>query len=96
MRTWEKKKEKLIERMMEDYKIDQQQASDKYAELEAKPIDFINSYKKTKNFADEQAERIVLERLMGERERQPKFIRDMDENTAKIRQDIVDNAKLEN
>lgn len=34
MRAWEKKREKLTERMMEDYGIDQFQASDKYAELE--------------------------------------------------------------
>jgi hypothetical protein len=34
MRTWEKKKEKLLEKMMEDYGIDQFQASDKYMDLE--------------------------------------------------------------
>jgi hypothetical protein len=79
MRDREKKKEKLLERMMEDYKIDQQQATDKYAELEAKPIDFINNYKKSKNFAEEQAERIVLDRLIEERDKQPKFVRNMDE-----------------
>lgn len=91
MRDWEKKKEKLLERMMEDYKIDQQQATDKYAELEAKPIDFINNYKKSKNFAEEQAERIVLDRLIEERDKQPKFVRNMDEGTGIKRQEIINN-----
>lgn len=91
MRNWEKKKEKLIERMTEDYKIDQRQAIDKYAELEAKPIDFINNYKKSKNFAEEQAERIVLDRLIEERDKQPKFVRNMDEGTGIKRQEIINN-----
>lgn len=91
MRDWEKKKEKLLERMMEDYKIDQQQATDKYAELEAKPIDFINNYKKSKNFAEEQAERIVLDRLLEERSKQPKFVRKMDEGAGIKRQEIINN-----
>lgn len=91
MRDWEKKKEKLIERMTEDYKIDQQQATDKYAELEAKPIDFINNYKKSKNFAEEQAERIVLDRLIEERDKQPKFVRNMDEGAGIKRQEIINN-----
>jgi hypothetical protein len=36
MREWEKKKERLIEQMSEDYGIDQFEAADKYAELEQK------------------------------------------------------------
>lgn len=91
MRDREKKKEKLIERMTEDYKIDQRQAIDKYAELEAKPIDFINNYKKSKNFAEEQAERIVLDRLIEERDKQPKFVRNMDEGAGIKRQEIINN-----
>jgi hypothetical protein len=36
MKEWEKKKERLIEQMSEDYGIDQFEAADKYAELEQK------------------------------------------------------------
>jgi hypothetical protein len=36
MAQWEKKKEKLIEQMSEDYGIDQFEAADKYVELEQK------------------------------------------------------------
>ena len=94
MRKREKNKEKVIEQIMEDYNIDQQQAIDKYAELEAKPIDYINGYKKSKRFAEEQAERIVLDRIVQERESQPKFIRDMSEDMKTKRNEIMDDMEL--
>ena len=96
MREWEKKKERLLEKMMEDYNIDQEQALDKYAELEAKPIDYINSYKRSDSYKTESAEREILDSLMTEWGKQPKFVRDMNESLLQIRQDLLNNVELSN
>lgn len=96
MREWEKKKERLLEKMMEDYNIDQEQALDKYAELEAKPIDYINSYKRSDSYKTESAEREILDSLMTEWSKQPKFVRDMNESLLQIRQDLLNNVELSN
>ena len=96
MREWEKKKERLLEKMMEDYNIDQEQALDKYAELEAKPIDYINSYKRSDSYKTESAEREILDSLMTEWGKQPKFVRDMNESLLQIRQDLLNTVELSN
>lgn len=53
--------------MMERYggteELDQDRVDDKYAELEGKGIDYINGYKKSKRFQEDQAELNALEQL---------------------------------
>ena len=65
-RAWEKKKERIIKEIEEYYGIDQFQAQDKYIDLESKGIDYINEYKNSKRFQEDQAELQVLNQLKEE------------------------------
>ena len=65
-RVWEKKKERIIKEIEEYYGIDQFQAQDKYIDLESKGIDYINEYKNSKRFQEDQAELQVLNQLKEE------------------------------
>ena len=96
MKAWEKKKEKLIERMMEDYKIDQFEAQDKYLDLESKGYEYIRKYKRSDRYKEETAEREILDKLMEGWSKQPKFLRDMRDDQLSIRQELVDNVELNN
>ena len=94
MREWEAKKERLIEELWEKFWLDANGASDKYIELRDKPYSFIEEYKESPKFIDEQAERIVLDRLKAEWDKMPKFIKEMTEEQQKQRQDFIDKIKL--
>jgi hypothetical protein len=65
-------------------------------ELSQKSVDFANSYKKSTAYRTETAEREVLDRLMEGWSKQPKFVREMDDNQLKIRQDFLNNVELQN
>ena len=96
----EKERDALKVEMRERYAwqwvdLDQTRGDEKYAELEWKWIDYINNYKKSKQFRDQKAEEQVLNQLKNDRKKQPKFIRDMDDNMASKRDQIVNN-KLQN
>lgn len=75
---------------------DQARADDKYLELAGKGIDYINNYKKSKGFREEQAEKKVLEQLKEQRAKEPKFVRDMNDDTARSRQEFLDNTEPKN
>lgn len=66
----EEERDKLKVEMRERYGgtegLDQNRVEDKYAELESKPIDYINDYKKSKKFKEDQAELKVLDQLKQE------------------------------
>lgn len=57
-------------------------------------MQYIDEYKKSAQFIDEQAERIVLDRLMAEWEQMPRFIREMTEEQQNARQDFIDKIEL--
>ena len=87
----EEEKERLKEKMGEQYNDQsKERVEEKYADLESKPIEYINEYKKSKAFKEDQAEKQVLDKLRWEWSKQPKFIREMDDNMAGKRQEIVD------
>ena len=96
----EKKREALKVEMRERYGgkdvNDQERAENKYLELSGKGIDYINNYKKSKGFREEQAEKKVLEQLKEQRAKEPKFVRNMNDDTARNRQEFLDNAEPKN
>lgn len=96
----EKKREALKVEMRERYGgkdvNDQERAENKYAELSGKGIDYINNYKKSKGFREEQAEKKVLEQLKEQRAKEPKFVRNMNDDTARSRQEFLDNTEPKN
>lgn len=94
MREWEAKKERLIEELGEQYWLDANWALDKYNELRDKPYSFIEGYKQSPKFIDEQAERIVLDRLKAEWDKMPKFLKEMTEEQQTKRQEFLDDVEL--
>lgn len=60
----EEEKERLKEKMGEQYNDQsKERVEEKYADLESKPIEYINEYKKSKAFKEDQAEKQVLDKL---------------------------------
>ena len=94
-RNLEKKKERILKEMEQFYKIDTNEAYDKYAELRDKPLEFIESYKKSNKYIYESAEREVLNRLLSEWEKQPKFTRSFNQKQLDARSEIINNAELQ-
>lgn len=95
-RAHETKKEKVIKEIEQVYNLDANGAYDKYQELRDKPVEYIDSYKKSDRFADEEAERIVLERLMEQWSEQPKFTRNMSSEQLQQRNEFIDNVETKN
>jgi hypothetical protein len=94
-RNLEKKKERILREMEQFYKIDTNEAYNKYAELRDKPLEFIESYKKSNKYIYESAEREVLNRLLKEWEKQPKFTRSFNQKQLDARSEIINNAELQ-
>lgn len=87
----EKDKERLKERMGEQYgNQSTERVDEKYADLESKPLEYINEYKKSKEFKESESEKKVLGQLQNEWKKQPEFLRKMDDNMNKQRQQIID------
>lgn len=90
MKTWETKKEKLKEDMKQAYwDKDNDRVEDKYSELEWKPIDFINEWKKSKRFAVDEAEQQVIAKLQENWNKIKRFELNMTEEEKKVREDIL-------
>lgn len=71
-------------------------ASSKYDELRDKPVEFIDSYKKTNRFVEDQAESIILERLKEQRANQPKFTKKLTQEVLDQRNELINNTELNN
>ena len=95
-RAQETKKEKVIKELEQIYNLDANGAYDKYQEFANKPVEYIDSYKKTERYADEEAQRIVLERLKKQRSEQPKFTRNMSSEQLQKRNDFINNVETKN
>lgn len=93
------KREKLIKELEQVYfngdPDSANKAAEKYAELRDKPLSFIEQYTKSSRFPEEQAERIILDRLQEEWSKQPKFTRQLSEEGIRARNELI-NSELNN
>ena len=93
------KRERLIKELEQVYfdgdPDSANKAAEKYVELRDKPLSFIEQYTKSSRFPEEQAERIILDRLMNEWNQQPKFTRQLSEEGINKRNELL-NTELNN